>query len=835
MKLKLSAIVALALASSASLGAAEKLTTGTINVISTTPLPSIGLPLNIIPANIQIASPKAINNQSGVSLADYMNNNMQSVSTTEMGGNPWQPEITFRGFSASPLLGMPQGISTYVDGVRVNEPFGDVTLWDKIPNFAIGGMQLVPGSNPLYGLNTLGGAIAIQTKSGREARGAAVEFEAGSWDRQRYLAEYGGVSKDGSVDYYIGHQTTKEDGWRQFSPSRLNQTFGKVGWQNEKTKLDLSYIGTDNKLVGNGFTPESLLSGDRDQIHTSPDWTNNYYHHLALNGAHWVNNDVMISGNAYYRKSNRHTRNGDLYEGDFEDADHFLGTEYDDESTSVQNSIELLGSVMNRTKTKQDNLGFTLQAAFNQDLFGKKNQFIAGMGYDYSKIRFNQSRLVNLWEDSELNAIGANGVGISSGGDYILGSTLGSEANELFTTDRAFSAIGHGVQPEDQTTHLKSKQQTYSIFATDTLSLNQQWHVNAGIRYNYTKVNNRDQLTPINTGSNGSLTADAIYARLNPTLGLTFTPNDKTSIFGSYSESSRAPTAIELGCSNPANPCLLPAAMADDPPLKQVVAKTYDFGARGYLTEDIKWNASIYHTMNHRDIQFIRSSTPNQGYFSNVGRTERQGLDLGLSGQFNQFKWNASYSYIRATYDNDLELISVANSTADGDNNISVKKGDYLPSIPKHQLKLRAQYQVTPDWSVGANLIGYTSQYVWGNENNSHQPNATDTLTRTGCGEVSDSGNNQTKGPACGSGKIAGYAVVNLDTQYNIGKGWKAFAKAINIFDQDYNVAGRFVETMFDASGTYGSETTSRGLIPGSPRAGWIGVRYEFGGAPEAK
>jgi outer membrane cobalamin receptor len=314
MKLKISAIIALAIASSASLGAAEKLTTSTINVYSATPLPSLGLPLNIIPANIQIATPKAINAQSGVSLADYMSNNMQSVSVTEMGGNPWQPEVTFRGYSASPLLGMPQGMSTFVDGVRVNEPFGDVTLWDKIPNFAIGGMQLVPGSNPMYGLNTLGGAIAIQTKSGRQAQGVGIEAEYGSWNRQRALVEYGGVSKDGSMDFYIGHQTTKEDGWRQFSPSHLNQTFAKTGWQSEKTKLDLSYIGTDNKLIGNGFTPEHMLSGDRDQIHTRPDWTNNYYHHLALNGSHWINNDVMLSGNTYWRKSNRHTKNGDLYE-----------------------------------------------------------------------------------------------------------------------------------------------------------------------------------------------------------------------------------------------------------------------------------------------------------------------------------------------------------------------------------------------------------------------------------------------------------------------------------------------------------------------------------------
>lgn len=156
-----------------------------IEVMSTTPLRGIGLPLYKIPANIQFASPTAINNQTGVSIADYMNNNMQSVTVTELGGNPWQPEINFRGYSSSPLLGNSQGLSTYIDGVRVNEPFGDVTSWDKIPSFAIGHMQVVPGSNPLYGLNTLGGAIAVETKSGRDNQGAAVEYEAGSWGRQR--------------------------------------------------------------------------------------------------------------------------------------------------------------------------------------------------------------------------------------------------------------------------------------------------------------------------------------------------------------------------------------------------------------------------------------------------------------------------------------------------------------------------------------------------------------------------------------------------------------------------------------------------------------------------
>ena len=682
MKLKLSAIVALALASSASIGAAEKFTTSTINVYSATPLPSIGLPLNIVPANIQIATPRNINNQAGVSLADFMSNNLQSVTVSEMGGNPWQPEINFRGYSASPLLGMPQGLSTFVDGVRVNEPFGDVTLWDKIPNFAIGGMQLIPGSNPLFGLNTLGGSIAIQTKSGRDARGAAVEFEAGSWDRQRYLAEFGGVSKDGSVDYYIGHQTIKEDGWRQFSPSRLNQTFAKTGWQSESTKLDLSYIGTDNNLIGNGFTPDLLLTGDRDQIHTRPDFTNNYYKHLALNGSHWVNNNVMLSGNAYFRKSNRHTRNGDLYEYDIDNgANHdnysnlSCGTSY----SGDDDGCEIVGSVLNRTSTKQNNYGFAGQVTFNQDLMGKKNQFIVGTGFDYSKIKFRQSELVKLSDESELD------------GSLIYGSTtlfadntaptpdINLLTGNVFDSTREPILTGDGTLDPKQTVGLTGKQWTGSLFATDTLSLNDKWHLNAGARYNYTKVDNDDTLrggyTPTNTRS---LTAVDSYSRINPTLGITHTPTDKLSVFGSYSESSRAPTSIELGCSNPDNPCLLPSAMADDPPLKQVVAKTYDFGIRGDLTESIKWNASLYQANNHNDIQFIRApGSSSRGYYSNVGQTLRKGLDLGLSGQIDKFKWTTSYSFIRATFDNDLTLLSNPNSSALSDgtanrNNIEV-------------------------------------------------------------------------------------------------------------------------------------------------------------------
>jgi outer membrane receptor protein involved in Fe transport len=795
MKLKLSAIVALALASSASLGAAEKMSTGTINVISTTPLPSIGLPLNIIPANIQIVNRADLKNQAGVSIVDFANHNLQGVSIQETQGNPFQPDVTFRGYSASPLGGAPQGISVFLDGVRMNEPFGDTVRWDLIPTFAIQGMQMIPGSNPVYGLNTLGGAIAIQTKSGRLNQGAAIEASAGSWGRKNVSAEYGGVSKDGSVDYFFGVNYLDEDGWRKFSPTTVKQTFGKVGWQSESTKIDLSYLNVNNDMIGNGLVPQEMMNGlGRDAIHTQPDQTRNSLNQITLNGSHWLNNDVMFSANTYYRRSNQKTLNGDVNDA-FCPSSDTVGCPSPDDNDAQ--------SVFNKTRTRTNAVGLSAQLAFNQNIFNKKNQLIVGTGIDRSVSKYGQTEQeFNTWDSSRYPSGGA-------------------------------------ADPEETATDFKGKTVTSSVFATDTFSVNELVHINAGLRYNYSKVNNKDFL--VGTPLASSPTADAggrhIFARVNPSLGLTLTPNQNVSIYGSYSESSRAPTAMELACADPANPCLLPNAMASDPPLKQVVAKTYDLGAKGNLGGNLKWNASIYQSVNHNDLQFIHSPDTNNasvGYFDNVGKTKRQGLDLGLSTNIDKLTLTGSYGYVRATYDDSFTLTSESNSSgapiipgSDGPRVIEVNKGNYLAGIPKHQFKLRAQYEVIPTWTVGANLVAFSSRYMHGNENNKHQANS------AACDVDGDE-------IPCGKGKTSGYTIVNLDTQYNVGSGWKIFAKAINVFDKDYETTGRLGASHFDAANSFsfdpaGNTWGSRLLSPGAPRAGWIGVRYEFGGAPEAK
>jgi outer membrane receptor protein involved in Fe transport len=740
---KLSASILLAL--SYNISADEPYKIGIIDVYTNTPLPSIGLPINMVPSSIQTVNGQEINQQAGVSVADYMVNNLQGVTVNEVGGNPYQLEINFRGYNATPISGNPQGLSVYVDGVRMNQPFSNTVLWDLIPDFSIESMQMVAGSNPVYGLNTLGGAISMQTKSGRTFNKKAIDFSAGSWGRQTSLMEAGGISEDGSYDYYIGYQHFTEDGWRDYSPSHVNQLFTKVGWESDTSRYEVSYSGAHNLLIGNGLTPKDLLGSDLEGIHTLEDETKNNYGKLVLSATEYWDDATMFSGNAYWLRSDRKTGNGDLNDE--------YASPGDDEG------------VQNATGTKQDAYGANGQITFDQDWLGRRNQLIVGVALESSIIKFAQT-------EQEQATLLANG---------FFGGALGDV---------------------EQTTGLTGKTKSAGLFATNTHSLNDRWDINTAARYNFIQVNNEDTFNP--AGGATSLTGNAHYERINPSVGLTFHPNDNYTTYASYSESNRAPTSIELGCSNEAQPCNLPTQMADDPPLEMVVAKTVEFGARGKIANNMSWNAAIYSGKNQDDILFVYANASNGlGYFTNVDETTREGIDLGFSGQFDDLSLEVNYGFVMARYGSDFTIANEVNTSSDGDA-IQIKDGDYLPNIPKHHMKIRANYRINPSWFVGATVSAFSKSYMMGNENQGHD--ASQGI----------------------QGETPGYAVMNLDSQYYIGENWQLSLKAINIFDNEYYTGGRLAETRVQTDRSFGNEREVASLIPGAPRAAWLGLRYEF-------
>ncbi len=282
------------------------------------PLPGLLIRREQVPGNIQSVGKEAIQESHSTSLGEFMTSQMQSVTVTDYSGNPFQMDVNYRGFTASPQLGTPQGLSVFFDGVRVNEPFGDVVNWDLIPMNAIERFDIFPGSNPLFGLNTLGGALSLRTKSGFSSPGVEVELLGGSWGRRQLQLSAG--KNNGTVAGFAALTAFEEDGWRDDSPSDVKQFFGRIDWQGEKGSLTASALIAKNDLIGNGLIPYELWKQRPETVFTSPDQTKNELQQFTLGGALDVSSTFNITGQIYRRKSDRNALNGDIYEG-FDDFD----------------------------------------------------------------------------------------------------------------------------------------------------------------------------------------------------------------------------------------------------------------------------------------------------------------------------------------------------------------------------------------------------------------------------------------------------------------------------------------------------------------------------------
>jgi TonB-dependent Receptor Plug Domain len=290
-----------------------------INVIETTPLPGLDLRLEQIPAPVQTAVSADIEASGALDLSDFLNRRLNGVFINEMQNNPFQPDLNYRGYTASPLLGTPQGLSVYMDGVRLNQPFGDIVSWDLIPRMAIASTTLMPGSNPLFGLNTLGGALSIQTKDGRSNPGTLVQATYGSDLRRAIEFEHGG-SRAGGLNWYLAGSLFAEDGWRDDSPSRVAQIFGKLGWYQPKSETALSVGYANNSLNGNGLQELRFLDRDFASVYTRPDINDNRATSLNLTTRREFHTSLTLAGNVYYRDIRNRTFNRDINEDSLDQA-----------------------------------------------------------------------------------------------------------------------------------------------------------------------------------------------------------------------------------------------------------------------------------------------------------------------------------------------------------------------------------------------------------------------------------------------------------------------------------------------------------------------------------
>jgi len=739
----------------------------TIEVIGITPAHGIGLPENMIPYAVQSATSDDLARTRSLDLSEFMTRNLGSITVNEAQSNPLQPDVQYRGFSASPLLGLPQGIAVYQNGVRINEPFGDTVNWDLIPESAISSINLIGGSNPLFGLNTLGGALSITTKIGFTHPGHSVEAYGGSFERIVSTVESG--ANNGVLGYFFTGSYFEEDGWRDDSESDALNFFATLSWRHEASStLDLSLSHGNTELRGNGPLSVQLLALDRNTIFTSPDITENNMVMVNLEGTHWLNDTVQLSGNVFYRVNDTDSFNGDgteFVECGFAANAGFLCEDNADLGTAAEEVIvdqfgnpvsDAFDAINNISRREQEGFGGTFQTTFLADLFGHQNQAIAGASYSQGLADF----------DSQVEIASLN-------------------------PDR--STLGSGLFLPDESTVIKTHTRSWAVYFTDTFSVTDTFAVTLSGRYNNTSVVIGDRNT-VNPAP--ELNGEHDYARFNPAAGFTWQFTPAVSLYGSYSESSRAPTPIELACADPDAPCNLPNAFLADPPLDQVVSESWEAGLRGTPLPSLYWHAGVFRTENKDDIIFISTGgvTANEGFFDNIGETQRLGIEAGAGGNWNELDWFINYSFVQATFETDFAVNSPNHPFADANDEIFVTDGDRIPGIPQHNLKIGGDYTLAPGLSIGADLVYNSGQYLRGDE-----ANLLDT--------------------------IDGYAVVNVRGTYRVNKYFSVFAKINNLFDTDYETFGLLGEADEVLGPAFDDP---RFLGPGAPISGFVGVTFEF-------
>ena len=745
-----------------------------VQVIAPTPLPSpIGVDRDKLPANIQVLGEPDVLRYGPSPAVSSLNEHLSSVNLSDNEDNSYQPDLIYRGFTASPVLGTTSGLAAYQNGVRLNEPFGENLLWDLVPDFAIDRMSVIP-TNPIYGLNALGGALVLNMKNGFTYHGGEIDVFGGSFGHRQVTLQYG--QQVDNIGAYIGLNGAWDDGFRELSPSRVKQMYADIGAETDKGSLHFSFTGADNLLAGIGPTPIQLVDVNRSAVFVSPQYFHDTVLMPTLTANYIVKDDLSFQGNFYLRSSGRGTNAGNItdivtcgrrFRGFLclDERDNLL---YGSNGQPVPDILGGLPPAENDfTQSTSLGLGGSLQATYTAPIMDHENHLVVGLSIDHGDVDFNSSNEVATIASPNLVT---NGLGI------IIAQPDGTLDPAALETTNTY----------------------YGIYASDTFNITPALALTLGGRYNLALINLYDK---IGTALDGS----ARYARFNPAAGLSYKFTQNVTGYVGYAEANRTPTAGEIGCSDPSRPCTLDAFLSADPPgLKQVIAHSYEGGLRGnFAAPEITpasrfdWNVGLFRTNLDDDILSVPSNIVSTGYFQNAGGTRRQGVEAGLS--YRDERWHAAvnYSFIDATYQSSVTISSPDNPFADANGDIQIRPGDQIPGVPQHRVKMTADYLVTDRWSVGGDLMYVGNQYYFSDQSNQNP-------------------------------QLPGYVIANLRSSYKITDNIEVYVLVKNLFDNKYATYGIFNDPTKSPLPGVANPSDPRFVSVAPPISAYGGIRIKF-------
>ena len=755
-------------------------------VVTATAIPGAPIRIDKIPGNVQVVTADDLTRGGTASLTTALNDRLSSISVNDDIADPFQPDILYRGFEASPVLGASQGIAVYENGVRINEAFGDTVNWVLIPANAIQQVEIVT-SSPLYGLNALGGAISVTMKNGFTHPGSDLELSGGSYGQRTISGQLG--RNAGILGVYVAGRALDWNGWRMFSNDRMRDAYAVFSVHTHRATLDLSVTRADNEMHGQSPTPVQELAVNRSLVFTGPQGIRNALDFFTLNGTLELANHWSLQGTIYYREFAQSVSNGNT-------------TSY----LSCESRVGVLCQPDGVTP---------LTNALGQMLPDISNGGAQRIGE-------NDYELIHAWgrggsvQLTDAQAIAEHGNLLSAGvavddaaTSYFSGAQVGAMNSQLLvlpsdlivdTPENSPGALANG---DATPVSVDSVNENLGVFFTDTFNVSSRLAVTASGRYNLSHVDLADQRGSDLSGNNR-------YVHFNPAIGATYDIRRNLTLYGGWSVNNRTPTPSEIECSDPSAPCVLPSSLSADPPgLEQVVSHSVEWGVRGRVSArspeigELTWNASVFRTLLENDIYAIATSL-SQGFFRNIGDTRRQGMEVGFDERAGDWSAYLNYSYVQATFLSSLVVPSPSNPYRDANGDIHVQPGDRLPDIPEQRVKLGVDFEPAPKWTAGAALDLVSNFYYGGDASNRLAP-------------------------------IPGHTVVSLHARYEPTGHVELFAAIDNLFNRRYATFG----TLSDPTGvgapgvppagvTNGPGVNNRFLTPGAPFEAFGGVRIYF-------
>ena len=698
-------------------------------------------------------------------LLDALDTEVPGLELDSASGNPLQPSLFYNGFEASPLQGTSQGLAVYVNGVRFNESFGDTVNWDLLPQIAIDRVTL-EDSDPIYGLNALGGAVSVHLRDGFGWQGGEADLSGGSFGTVTADGQYG--ARVGDFAFYIAGGEQHQDGWRDLQSTDVQTLFTDAGWRRDGSSVHVNLSLADSSLNGPGTTPVQLLAVDPQAQFTGPNLIANTSAQIEISGATRLGT-VSLEGNAYYGYFLQRVVNGNVADDTpCENGTGLLCTS-DDVASTTRGGLPITDfsnggpiSELDRQTTNTNRYGAAMQASRTGSVLGLANRALVGASFDGAQTLFSATSLLGSLTPDTRVFVGP-------------GITIDEPGNNVPVRVGVDDAYG-------------------GAYASDSLDLTRRLTFTVAGRFNVAEVNLSDR--------NGTaLSGRHAYDRLNPTIGATYHVADWLIPYASYAETNRVPSPAELSCAGPADTCSLANFFVGDPDLKQVVAHTIEVGARGTLDRigggRIVYRIGLFHTDSDDDIVFVNSPNLNRAFFTNVGLTRRQGLDASLVVRMPRWSASISYAYVEASFGSTFVESAGSNPSADADGNITIRSGDRLPGVPAQRLSFQIDGRATNRWTVGVRGILQAGQYLFGDEAN---------LTR----------------------QLPGFFTLELHTTYQLTSRVQLFGNIENLTDTDYSTFGTFSPVrsvpLFQAP----DASNPRSFSPAAPIGGFGGARVTF-------